>query len=66
MVLLVFFCACKAKVDAPVLTEGNADLSKIVAIGGDFLAGYENGALSREGQESSIPALFALCVALPA
>jgi len=59
LVLLALFWACEAKVDAPILTEGDANLSKIVAIGGDFLAGYENGALSRKGQENSVPALFA-------
>lgn len=54
--LLLF--SCKPKVDAPVLSEGEADLNKLVAIGGDFLAGYEHGALTREGQEHSIPVLF--------
>ena len=59
LIVVTLFWTCKAKVDAPVLTEGDANLSKIVAIGGDYLAGYENGALSREGQQHSIPSLFA-------
>jgi len=59
LAMVSVFFACNTKVDAPVLSEGEADLSKIVAIGGDYLAGYEHGALSREGQQHSIPALFA-------
>jgi len=53
------FCGCEPKVDLPVLSEGDADLQKVVALGGDFLAGYESGALTREGQGNSIPTLFA-------
>jgi len=59
VVLTALLFSCKPTVDAPVLSEGDADLTKVVALGGDFLAGYENGALAREGQEHSIPALFA-------
>ncbi|HIA37854.1 MAG TPA: hypothetical protein EYM84_00040 [Flavobacteriales bacterium] len=52
--------SCKAEIDPPTLSAGDADFSSLVAIGGDFLAGYENGALSREGQQNSIPQLLSL------
>ena len=52
--------SCKAEIDPPTLSAGDADFTSLVAIGGDFLVGYENGALSREGQQNSIPQLLSL------
>ena len=58
LIFVALLVGCKPTIDAPVLSVGEADLTKIVAIGGDYLAGYEHGALSREGQQHSIPVLF--------
>lgn len=53
------FYACTPELDVPEPKPGNADFRKTVAIGGDYMAGYQDGALYRKGQELSIPALLA-------
>ncbi|MBL4658445.1 MAG: hypothetical protein JKX73_10625 [Flavobacteriales bacterium] len=62
MVICFGVLACNPNVDSPVLSEGEADFTKVVAIGGDYLSGYAHGALTREGQQRSIPALFSQSV----
>ncbi|MCE9540841.1 MAG: hypothetical protein K8R85_16730, partial [Bacteroidetes bacterium] len=61
--LIVFsvtlFEACSPKLDIPVPGVGDADFSKTVAIGGNYIAGYQDGALYQKGQRLSIPALLA-------
>lgn len=55
--LTLFVFACKKK-DEP-FHSGQADFEKCVFIGGNFLSGYQDGALSREGQQKSVAALLA-------
>ena len=55
---LALFNACTPKLDIPIPDAGNADFSKTVAIGGNYMAGYQDGALYQKGQELSIPALL--------
>ncbi|MCX6294979.1 MAG: SGNH/GDSL hydrolase family protein [Bacteroidetes bacterium] len=43
----------------PEPNAGDADFSKMVAVGGNYLAGYQDGALYKKGQSLSIPALLA-------
>jgi len=56
---LVFLNSCTPKLDVPSPNAGNADFSKTIAIGGDYMAGYQNDALYLKGQKLSIPALLA-------
>lgn len=51
--------ACQPELDVPKPQAGNADFSKTIAVGGDFMAGYQDGALYRRGQQYCIPALLA-------
>lgn len=57
--LFILFYSCTPELDAPKPDAGNADFSKTIAVGGNFLAGYQNGALFEKGQKLSIPALLA-------
>jgi hypothetical protein len=50
------FSSCQKKDDLERL--GSLDFSRPASIGGTFLSGYQDGALTFEGQEKSIPALF--------
>ncbi|MCH8319143.1 MAG: hypothetical protein IIA88_11735, partial [Bacteroidetes bacterium] len=54
-----YFFSCTPKLDIPEPDPGRADFSKVVAIGGNYLAGYQDGALYYNGQRFSIPALLA-------
>jgi len=58
-IVLVCLLSCKAKIDGPKLSVGDANFQTTIAIGGNYLAGYQDGALYREGQINSIPALLA-------
>ena len=51
--------SCTPDLKVPEPSEGNADFHKTIAIGGDYLAGYQDGALYEKGQRLSIPALLA-------
>ncbi len=55
----LFISACTPTVKVQDPSAGNANFSKTVAIGGDFMAGYQDGALYAKGQRLSIPALLA-------
>lgn len=61
LLLLVtgLFHSCNPGLEPPVPEGGNADFSKTIAIGGDYMAGYQDGALYRDGQRLSLPALLA-------
>lgn len=58
------FSACKPNLDIPEPSAGDADFSKSIAVGGNYMAGYQDGALYRDGQARSIPALLARQFAL--
>lgn len=53
------FTTCRPNLDIPEPSAGDADFSKHVAIGGNFMAGYQDGSLYADGQKYSIPALLA-------
>ena len=53
------FSSCTPKLDIPIPHAGDADFSKSIAIGGNYLAGYQDGALYQKGQKFSIPAMLA-------
>jgi hypothetical protein len=59
-----FVAACNPKLDEPRYTAGNADFSSYVAIGSGFMAGYMDGALTRNGQLQSLPSLLSSRFAL--
>lgn len=51
--------ACKPNLEVPEPDAGEADFSSVVAVGGNYLAGYQDGALYDKGQKNSIPSLLA-------
>ena len=54
-----FLSACTPELDMPKPNAGDANFSKMIAVGGNYLAGYQDGALYEKGQRLSIPALLA-------
>jgi len=56
--LTSFFYSCSPTLKSPVPKAGTANFSRCIAIGGDFMAGYQDGALYYEGQNKCIPALL--------
>ena len=52
--------ACQPEIDEPTLTSGSADFSTYVALGNSLTSGYADGALYREGQINSYPAMLAM------
>ena len=57
--LLFVAFSCRPNLKHPNPTSGDADFSKFVSIGGNFFAGYQDGALYYTGQQYSIPYLIA-------
>lgn len=55
---LILIEGCTPKLDIPEADGGSVDFTKTVAIGGNYMAGYQNGALSEKGQRLSITALL--------
>ena len=62
--LLIGLSACTPKLETPDLSPGRANFERVVALGGHIMAGYQDGALYREGQEAALPALIARQIAL--
>jgi hypothetical protein len=56
--LLAGIFSCKTKIEEPKITSGRADLSKYLAVGGSYTAGYMDGALYIEGQQNSYPLIL--------
>lgn len=52
--------SCKPNLKNPKPSAGDADFSKFVALGGNFMAGYQDWSLNKAGQTYSIPALLAV------
>ncbi len=52
--------ACQPELDEPTLTSGSADFSTYIALGNSLTSGYSDGALYREGQINSFPAMLAM------
>ncbi len=55
----LLLASCVPKLDIPEPSAGEANFSKTIAIGGDFMAGYQDDALYLKGQQYCIPALLA-------
>lgn len=64
---ILFFClgslavcqlSCRPDLKPPVPSSGDADFSSFVALGGNFMSGYADGALTEEGQKRSVPMLL--------
>jgi hypothetical protein len=51
--------SCKPDLDVPKPSTGSADMSRMISLGDDYMAGYQDGALYHKGQQLSIPALIA-------
>ena len=49
---------CTPELSNPDPTPGTCDFRKVIAIGGDYMAGYQDGALFMDGQQKSLPALI--------
>lgn len=58
LTLLINISSCTPEIDVPGPHPGNAVFTKTVAIGGNYMAGYQDGALFLKGQKFSIPALI--------
>lgn len=56
--------SCTPELSNPDPQAGECDFSTHVAIGGDFIAGYQDGALTMDGQMKSLPALLSRQFAL--
>jgi hypothetical protein len=51
--------SCKTSFDEVRFSDGSADFTKVVAVGGSHLAGYSDMALYREAQSNSVPSILA-------
>jgi hypothetical protein len=58
LLALFLFAGCVPKLENPKPTSGDADFTKTIAVGGDFMSGYQDGALYYDGQQRCIPALL--------
>lgn len=57
-VMLSVIEGCKPDLTNPDPQPGTADFTKVVAVGGSYMAGYQDGALFADGQSKSLPALL--------
>lgn len=49
---------CTPDLEVPNPTPGEIDFTRTIAIGGNYMAGYQDGALYKKGQEVCLPALL--------
>ncbi|MBL4652888.1 MAG: hypothetical protein JKY53_08500 [Flavobacteriales bacterium] len=56
---LLFYTSCN-KLEPHEPTAGDADFTTVVAIGGNYLSGYSDGAISKTSQENSLANLIAV------
>ncbi|MBI3511726.1 MAG: hypothetical protein HY064_13785 [Bacteroidetes bacterium] len=56
--VILFQLNCTPKLDPPKPQAGSCDFRTTVAIGGDYISGYQDGALCYDGQHKSISALL--------
>lgn len=59
IVVLIFVTSCESGIDVPSAKPGEADFTLFVSLGDSYTAGYTNGALSAEGQQTSFASLLA-------
>jgi hypothetical protein len=62
--LFFFVYGCKPKPVIQEITPGSVDFNSIAFIGGNYFAGYQDGALFKQGQQYSIPALLSKQISL--
>jgi hypothetical protein len=55
---LLTLSSCTPELDIPKPKAGDANFTKTVAIGGNYMSGYQDGSLYQKGQKLSIPALL--------
>jgi hypothetical protein len=53
------FCSCTPEPKGFEPNTGEADFSKVIALGGSYMAGYQDGGLFLKAQENSLAALIA-------
>jgi hypothetical protein len=58
-IIVIAINSCKPDLDIPKPSTGSADMSRMIAVGDNYMAGYQDGALYNKGQRLSIPALIA-------
>ena len=58
--IFILAASCNKSIELPQLSAGDANFTTVIAIGGDYLSGYQDGALFKEGQENSIPNLMSI------
>ena len=58
LIAIFLFISCKPDFKPATVNTGFANLNYCLYIGGDFMSGYTDGALSSSGQHNSIPFLF--------
>lgn len=56
--VVILFGSCKTSFDEIKYNDGDADFSRVIAIGSNHMAGYSDKALYREAQTNSIAALL--------
>jgi hypothetical protein len=55
---LFLISSCTPELEGPEPKPGDADFTRTVAVGGNYMSGYQDGALYMKGQRLSIPALL--------
>ncbi len=55
---IIGLISCTPKIETPEPSSGTADFSRFVAVGGSYMAGYQDGALRDDHQTKSIPMLL--------
>ena len=55
---IAVFTSCKSGVHCDTPSAGNANLSRVIAVGNSFTAGYMDGGLCRNGQLNSYPSII--------
>lgn len=53
-----FLLSCTPELSGPKPKAGDADFTKTIAVGGNYMAGYQDGSLYLKGQRLCIPALL--------
>jgi lysophospholipase L1-like esterase len=59
LLLFLMWSGCKPDISLPAASHGTANFSSYVAVGNSLTSGYSSGALSRNGQLNSYPAMLA-------
>ena len=57
-ILMLTASACNTSFDEVRFSDGSADFTRVVAVGGSHLAGYSDRALYLEAQTNSVPAIL--------